>query len=1211
MKHPIIQQVERIRSRAMRLVRVRALFWCVAALLGVICGVALLDYLVHSEDAGTRYFFSLAAWGSALAVIYYLLPATWKWKPSLLATAQRIESFFPQFRDRITSSIEFLESGAATGSLSLQRNVIGETEADLQSYDLDAAVNRDLYKKSALVAITAVAIAAILAVSAPRYARIAMARLAAPWSDAQWPRVNQLQFVDPPGSVAVGESVSLEVIDGGGQLPDGVTLQVDRGDRIESLPMEFDFGKSVMKRTLANVTTDLRYRAFGGDDDAMQWRTLKAVDPPRIEEVQVTVVPPAYTKWQSAPSPRVILALQGSQIDFVGRVDQPIAKARLHFEGSAVRSTIPLAVGDDKLSLASDPEQPFVLNGSGVYWLEVETDGGLVRTERDRYQARAIPDKTPELVWKKPEENIFVTPTAAIEVAAEGSDDLGLQRVLLKYMNLRATDAGATEIELWTAPEDAAVASSLESLSANPLPPVALGYAWELKRLEGLKPGDVLEATLVGYDRKPQEGVSLPRRITIVTPEQMEERIVSMQRRLITQLSEAAQAQAEARSETSAVEIAAGEGKPLGPQDRSRLQNAELRQRRVRREIADPQSGVATQIEKIEREMKQNGLDDADTLEQLGALKTQTEKMASDELASIENKLGEAKRDIELQENASPDERAAHAGEMKGKLSETVEQQRKAERDLEEMISGLSQWDTYRRFALDLRSLRQRQQDLQDRTQAEQEATIGKTPESLDPTERSERKRLAADQADLANQLDRIQSRMREMEKQLAGSEPAAAETLKDAVEQQRQQAISQKMREAGAQLAENQLGEASGSQAEVDKQLGEMLDILNNRRENRLKQLAEKLKEAEKELKELSAKQKGLEDKLKQAAKNPDAGERQRQLERLAAEQKNLQAEAERLARKLERLRAEKAADAVRQSAQKLQNAADQANNDDADAALQEQEQAQRDLEDAQQELAEKQKQVEKDLAEEQSQRLRQAIESMVTQQQTVVREIDRLREIVGDRSPNEAETQSIRAVSQLQKGLMGETAEFARTISKAAVFHLSLTTAADLMRETARGLDARDLSDATQRTAVQSEMRLEQLLAALSEGEEEENQPQNSDQGQQQGQQQGGGQQGNQDGISQIQQLKLLKMMQQGVNELTAEAAARLAQETPPSVELEIELARLAKEQGDLAELALELTKPAEEDIFQIEEEEGDPEGEPAMNDPAAIDAGEAENL
>ncbi|TWT39707.1 hypothetical protein Enr8_14080 [Blastopirellula retiformator] len=1197
----------------MRLVRLRATLWCVAALVGALGGIALLDYVVHSEDAGTRYFFSLAAWGSCIAIAIYLLPKAWRWKPTLLATAQRLESFFPQFRDRVTSSLEFLESGASTGSLALQRNVIAETEADLQSYDLDAAVNRDIYKRGALVAIAAVALAAVLVVAAPRYARIGLTRLAAPWSDAQWPRVNQLQFVDPPSTVAVGESVSLEVIDGGGELPDGVTLQVDRGDRIESLPMEFDFGKSVMKRTLANVTTDLRYRAFGGDDDAMSWRTLKAVDPPKIIDVQVTVAPPAYTEWAATPSPRVILALQGSQVEISGKVDQPIAQARLHFENAQGKRTIPLKVGEDQLSLVGDSDTPFLLTASGVYWLEVETASGLVRTERDRFQARALADKPPELTWKQPEENIYVTPTASIELAAEGSDDLGLQRALIKFMNLRATDAGATEVELWTAPDSAPRVASLESISSDPLPPVALGYQWQLKELEDLRPGDVLEATLVGYDRKPQEGVSLPRRITIVSPEQMEERIVGMQRRLITQLSEAAQAQAEARSETSAVEIAAAEGKPLGPQDRSRLQNAELRQRRVRREIADPQTGVGAQIEKIEREMERNGLDDPDTKDQLVALRAQTEQMAGEELASIENKLGEAKRQIELGENSSPAERSEQAAEMRGKLAETVEQQRTAERQLEEMISGLSQWDTYRRFAIDLRALRQRQQDLQQRTEEDQAAAIGKTPESLDPAERSERKRLATDQADLANQLDRIQSRMREMEKQLAGSEPGAAETLKDAVEQQRQEAISQKMREAGAQLAENQMGEAANSQSEVDKQLGEMLDILNNRRENRLKQLSEKLKEAEQELRDLNAKQKGLQDKLKQAARTQNPQERQRQLERLAAEQKNLQAQAERLARKLERLRADKAADAVRQSAQRLENAADNANNDDAGASLEQQEQAERDLEEAQQELAEKQKQVEKDLAEEQSQRLRQSIESMVTQQQTVVREIDRLQEIVGERRPNAAEGESIRLISQLQKGLMTETADFARTISKAAVFHLSLTTAADLMRETARGLDARDISTSTERTASQAATRLEQLLAAMEEGDAEENQPQNNDQGQQEGQQQGGDQQRSQDGISQIAQLKLLKLMQQGVNDLTAEAAARLAKESPPSVELEIELARLAKEQGDLAELALELTKPAKEDIFEIEEEEepADPAGDaaPADDVPGEVGPGKAD--
>ncbi|MFI4874731.1 MAG: hypothetical protein ACIALR_05315, partial [Blastopirellula sp. JB062] len=216
-------------------------------------------------------------------------------------------------------------------------------------------------------------------------------------------------------------------------------------------------------------------------------------------------------------------------------------------------------------------------------------------------------------------------------------------------------------------------------------------------------------------------------------------------------------------------------------------------------------------------------------------------------------------------------------------------------------------------------------------------------------------------------------------------------------------------------------------------------------------------------------------------------------------------------------------------------------------------------------------------------SQRFRQSIESMVPQQKTIVREIQRLRNLIGQRRPTAAEIESVRTVSQLQKGVMGETAEFARTISKAAVFHLSLTTAADLMRETARALDARDLSSETERNAQQSANRLEQLLTALAQDDPEGEQPQQNQQDQQPGRQQQPG--GSQDGISQIAQLKLLKLMQQGLNELTNQAAARLAKESPPSVELEIELSRLAKEQGELAQLALELTEPSEEDIFELD--------------------------
>ncbi|MFI4873749.1 MAG: hypothetical protein ACIALR_00310, partial [Blastopirellula sp. JB062] len=961
MKHPIVQHVERIRSRAMRLVRLRAFLGCVAALLGVLGGTALLDYLVHSEELGTRIFFSCVTWGGGLAVAIYGLRPAWRWKPTLLATAQRIETFFPQFRDRLTSSLEFLERDSATGSVALQRNLVAQTEAELQSYDLDAAINRDLYKRAALVAIAALAVAAIFSVVVPQHARTAATRLALPWLDAPWPRVHQLQFVDPPSSVAIGESVSLAVIDGGGQLPTEVTLQVERGDRVEQLPMEFDFGQALMKRTLSNVTGDLRYRAYGGDDNAMPWRTLRAVDPPRISEVEVTVAAPPYADWKEVASPRVILALQGSQIELNGRVDRPIAQARLYFENASGRNATPLLVSDDRLSFSSDPQHPFKLASSGVYWLEVETDQGLVRSERDRYQARAVADKPPELVWRQPEENIYVTPQAKIEISAEGSDDLGIERALLRYMNLRATDAGATEVELWVADSDAPRATSFDVIRSNPPPPISLAHVWRLDQLKGLAPGDVLETTMVAYDRKPQEGVSLPRRITIVSPEQFEERVIGMQRRLITQLGEAAQAQAEARSEATAVEIAASERKSLGPQDRSRLQNAELRQRRVRRELAEAQGGVISQIEKIERELERNDSDDIDARDQLAALKSQLQNMANDELANIENALEKAKREIELSENSASDEKAEQAAVIGAQLSDAVEKQHDAQRNLEEMIAGLSQWDTYRRFALDLRGLRERQQTLQERTEAEQAATIGKTAESLDPTERSERKRLAADQADLANQLDRIQSRMREMERQLAADEPAAAETLSDAIEQQRQEAISQQMREAGAQLARNQLGEASASQKEVDQQLSEMLDILNHRREHRLKQLAEKLKEAETELRELTERQKGLQDKLKQAANAPDAGERRRQLERLTAEERNLQADAQRLARKLERLRAEKAADAVRASAEKLRKGAEHAQNDDPSASLEQQEQAQRNLEEAQQELAKKQQQVEK----------------------------------------------------------------------------------------------------------------------------------------------------------------------------------------------------------------------------------------------------------
>ncbi|MEX2357346.1 MAG: hypothetical protein WEE51_03390, partial [Pirellulaceae bacterium] len=495
--HPIVVALEHARRKVVKAVRVRGLAWTVSALVGILLTAGLIDFLLRQNDLGTRWLLSLATLAAMVAVVARLLLPAWRWRPTLLDIAPRIERFFPSLRDRLTNALFFLgqaDQEVGSGSPMLRRRQIHATTARLQEVDIEAALNRHLANRSVLLTFFVLMGATLVVLAVPGGAATAVSRLLMPWAGFEWPRTHQLAVVEPPQTVALGSTLFLEVEDLNGKLPEQVQLQLQfEEDAANNFPMRFDFSRERMVYQLENVTRPFRFRAEGGDDDTMRWHDVDVIKPPRFDAIEVALISPEYTRWESVSSPRSIIALAGTEVRVSGRVDLPIKEARIRAELGSEKKAFPLEVTADGLGFGpvESGEQSFVVTDSGTYWIEVTTPSDLVREETERHPIRAIEDRPPTVEWLQPQANLSLTPQAILPLSVRVRDDLALGRVDLR-VEVDGEEQPLHSQTLWEDDDPREMRPPPQSLSSGGRIEREVEHELSLAELEGLEPGMVL-----------------------------------------------------------------------------------------------------------------------------------------------------------------------------------------------------------------------------------------------------------------------------------------------------------------------------------------------------------------------------------------------------------------------------------------------------------------------------------------------------------------------------------------------------------------------------------------------------------------------------------------------------------------------------------------------------------------------------------------------
>ncbi|MGD0898099.1 MAG: hypothetical protein ABR915_09715 [Thermoguttaceae bacterium] len=810
-----------------------------------------------------------------------------------------------------------------------------------------------------------------------------------------------------------------------------------------------------------------------------------------------------------------------------------------------------------------------MIDKSGAYWFQLTDLDGLTAGSDARSEIVAIPDQPPTVTIERPASDLFVTPQAVVPLHATARDDLVLREVRLAA-DFLGPAPGAWHVGLYKGPDRAPRRPAEDrAAEAEPGDRRAIDYRWELGELK-LAPGTQVVFHVEAADYRPQTGKSEPRRLSVITPDELQERMAARQNLLLAELDRALRLQRDDRQQIDALGIRVRETGGLGQIDVDHLQAAELGQRQVGRNLTSRHDGVAMHLAALLADLENNRLDNPDFERRARSLLAEIERLGAGPLPLVGRELTAAIKSaqIRLAEKTKPGTPDAATA---ASLSRALKGQDDVIASLEAMLGQLRTWDDSRRFHRDVAQLLREQEELVRGTAEVGRETLTKELKDLSPQETASLRILASRQLELARRLDRIQQEMEQAAAALRESDPLAADTLSDALDEARRLAIGAAMRAAGAGLQENRIGQAAETHKQIVAGLQDVLDILANRRQQELARLVKKLRAVEDELKSICQRQEGLRKKMEAAGRGANREQSREELRALGRQQKELQQETERLARRLERLLAEEAGRAAGKAAAEMGRAAEDAARGDA-AAAKGAETAEKSLDDAVQKLAGRRLRVQAELAMEQLARLEDALKNVHRQQQNALEETRRL-DALGRQGPlSRAQASSLRDLTLLEQAIRAETARLAGVMAAAGGFHLVLAAAESDMGRAAALLDRRQTGAATQEAQQNALARLDLILKAL-EPEKPGAQPDGDGGGD------GDGKPGEQPGgVQALAEIKILKLLQEDINIRTGklqkavDAAGKATDEHRPLYD------RLSEDQGRLADVVYGLLPPAQ---------------------------------
>lgn len=1199
----LIERLSQTRARLKRMLALNGAFWLIAGLMATVTAAGLVDWLLH-VSSGLRLLFLTGTLVAGVWIAYRHMFHPLRAQVRDLDLALRLERIFPELGEQLSSTIDFLKTAdndPLAGSLELRNHVIAAAQSAALRLRFDDVLHGRAVRIAAFITALVVGITGSLVAAGPSEAAIALRRLANPFGGPDWPLATHIHVVAAPDRIAVGDPFSIEVVVSG-EIPKRVNIQY-RFAAGDSPPAETlkRIDETRYKGGLESVARSFDFSVAAGDART-GWTRVEVVPAPEVTLLRLRLGFPGYTGLAPLELPDGrghVKAVVGTKVELTAASNKPLRNAELLWDR---HGSTPATIEPDGQTIRAS----FVVekdDGYRVVFTDSESMTNATRMPKS-FRVEAVDDGPPEVMLEQPAGDRDVTANAVVPVKALVKDDFGIASIALEYdpTGAGAGSSPASSLSLFTTKKPTVVpvlasgASQDVTAAHSPVLRHVAEQAWSLEPLK-LTHGQVVTLRVASRDFRdvpgPNLGQSREIRLRVVTKEEFLAQLENQQQLVREELERTLRLQQTAHTQVSDLQKQAEIVGKLQAGDVEKLQSAELIQRRVEEKVSASEQGLLRRIDDLLAGLKQNRVDDVESSKRLVLLRSELARIAEQHLPPIAHALTQARKSAK--NNGASADQSAKSGNDKTATRPTKEtdaalleakpaialdhardHQQQVIDSLAQMLEQLDKWDTVAEVTNDARDLERRQGEVAAQSDKLSKETLGKQTEELTAEQRAALAKTAGRQEDNRNQLFRVQRKMERLEERVAKEEPLTAKLLQQAEKQLQNDNLAGRMTEAANDMRQNRMGDSAQQQRQIAQSLRNLVETLEDRREQELTRLVKQLAEAEKDLAGMRQEQEQLLKKTKDAEQLKDQQKRSEELARLQKRQQELQKKTEEFARRLSRQRAQQASRRTGRAAGRMNEASQQLQKDQAAAAQGQQQQAQNELEQAQQELAKAREQAENELAQEQLAKVSDAIRQIHERQVGIADETRRLEKNRSEKGGKltRGEMQSVSALGRVQGGIAEESHSLTEKLAYAKVFVLVIEQAVAKMRQAQGLLEKRETGAATVAAEDAAARLFAQLLDALRPDPQT---PNNNRQPGGEGGAGGAANRGGGDAIPNSAQVKLVKLLQTDIHQKTVALVSTQKVKGQWNAEDKQSFEELSRRQGQLADLVREMTEPA----------------------------------
>jgi hypothetical protein len=854
-EHSLVEALKKLRDRvrALSLLMGAAMVFTVAVWSGLI-------YLFTDYWLGLPALPRMGLFIAALATIAY---AGWQWLLSLLFrpislrdVAARVEQAFPQYQDRLSSSIEFLSGGEAIGSAALKDVVVSQAQQLTQGLDLKRAiVLRPLWHATIAAAASLLIVLTFIGGVSPQWRNIAVDRLLRPFQSNPWPKRVVIQLSgEVPDRLPVGQPLEIKMhLARGDSAARRATIFYQYGDASgrQFGPVEQEY----MTRGIdgfyhANIDSQITAASDAGTlkvwmsagDDQVNLQPIRIVPRLAIKRIEAQITPPPYVhapasrqEWGEAP----VNVTLGSVITLKAIFNKPLdpsASASLELLDAKSKPTVSWTTPDgNSVTATIDATSSF------GFHLHAKDIDGFPNLAAEEFDVVVRPDQMPSVTIQSPRENEDRTPQAVVPIQLDAEDDFDIASVMLVVNKLG--DRSHWEIPLVERSLGVGDTKWSHKDSSSQLQRFEADYGWNLSQLSGapLRSGDVLEYFAAARDNFDLHGQTHPPvasgrlKIVIISQDDLSNQIADQIDSITEQAASLRKSQQTTHLETAqlASEIA---GKPTMNQaaasaaDRLSSQQAKL---------AQQTQSLASDTAALEDRLKENNSDNADLLSTATDLSGLLDHAAQHAMKTAADELDIGRQSASIQ------------GRDRN-FADAQSDQSQAEADLQKAVDRAGGVGGVSRSLESIQNALNQQQGVNAATIAVGNKNVGKSRDEMSADDQKKLDDLARQQADLSAKTSKMLEQLARDAKKLARSDAAAAQTITQAIDTANQQNIAGNQSSAADALADNRQGEAQSLQKNAEAGLAAMKNLLEQVKQRQADQQAAQLAAIQQQLEEL-----------------------------------------------------------------------------------------------------------------------------------------------------------------------------------------------------------------------------------------------------------------------------------------------------------------------------------------------------------------------